>query len=178
MGHMNRHQLLEIDINSSIKWSSSELKQLKLWLNRASIVTEKLIEEGVIKGAPGPKKIHVSLLLCGDAKIKKINRNFRQKDKVTDVLSFPSADDLLKNWKKETVNGELFLGDLAICIPQAKRQAKEFNIGFWDEFVHLFFHGLLHLWGYDHERSLKDEKIMQKWEDRSMELLSSLKSKK
>lgn len=170
---MNRHQLLEIDINSTVKLSASDQRQLKNWLKRASVVTEKLINEGLIKGK-GPGKIRISLLLCGDVRIKKINREFRGKDKVTDVLSFPSADDLIKNWTQETFDGELFLGDLAICMPQAKRQAKEFNIGFWDEFIHLFFHGLLHLWGYDHERSSRDEKIMQKWEDRSIELLSNL----
>jgi len=173
MGHMNRHQLLEIDINSTVKLSTSDQRQLKNWLKRASLVTEKLITEGLIKGK-GPEKIRISLLLCGDSRIQKINREFRGKDKVTDVLSFPSADDLIKTWPLETFDGELFLGDLAICMPQAKRQAKEFKISFWDEFIHLFFHGVLHLWGYDHERSLRDEKIMQKWEDRSIELLSRL----
>ncbi len=175
MGPMNKHQLLEIDINSTVKWSPKELKIMKNWLHWGSLTLEELIKEGLIKGV-GPKKIRVSLLLCGDARIKKINHDFRAKDKVTDVLSFPSADDLRKNWKQESFAGELFLGDLAICIPQARRQAKEFKIGFWDEFIHLFFHGLLHLWGYDHERSPRDEKIMQKWEDRSMEILSNLKN--
>lgn len=174
---MNRHQLLEVDINSSVKWSPSELKQMKTWLKRASIVLEKLMEEGLVKGS-GPNKIRVSLLLCGDHRIKKINNDFRAKNKITDVLSFPSADDLFQAWQKETFAGELFLGDLAICIPQARRQAQKFNIGFWDEFVHLFFHGLLHLWGYDHERSSREEKVMQKWEDRAMEILSTLKVKK
>lgn len=173
---MNKHQLLEIDTTSTVKFTPAELKKMKIWLNWASITLEELIKEGLIKGA-GPERIRVSLLLCGDARIRQINREFREKDKVTDVLSFPSADDLYKTWKNQIFDGEVFLGDLAICIPQLKRQAKEFNIGFWDEFVHLFFHGILHLWGYDHERSLKDEKIMQKWEDRAMEHLSSLKKK-
>lgn len=174
---MNKHQLLEVDINSSVKWSAAELKQMKIWLQRASTVSQILMDEGLVKDG-GPPKIRVSLLLCGDARIKKLNFDYRAKDKITDVLSFPNADNLADNWKKETLNGELFLGDLALCIPQSKRQAREFNIGFWDEFIHLFFHGLLHLWGYDHERSARDEKIMQKWEDRSMELLSQVKSKK
>ena len=176
MGHMNKHQLLEIDTTSTVKFSTAELKKMNVWLNYASVTLEKLITEGLIKGK-GPKKIRISLLLCGDARIKQINREFRDKDKVTDVLSFPSNDDLIKTWETQSFDGELFLGDLAICIPQLKRQARQFNIGFWDEFVHLFFHGVLHLWGYDHERSAKDEVIMQKWEDRAMEHLSALKKK-
>lgn len=174
---MNKHQLLEIDITSSVKWNAAEIKKMNKWLNWASQACELLMNEGLIKGR-GPQKIRISLLLCGDARIRKINNDFRNKDKVTDVLSFPSADDLINNWKSECINSELFLGDLAICIPQARRQAQKFNIGFWDEFVHLFFHGMLHLWGYDHERSQKDEVLMQKWEDRSMEILSMLKARK
>ena len=69
----------------------------------------------------------------------------------------------------------VFLGDLAISVPTARRQAKEFNISVWDEFIHLYFHGLLHLMGYDHDISAIEEKLMQKWEDKALTLLSAKK---
>src|SRR5690606_12682401 len=126
----------------------------------ASEVLETLWDKKIIS-VKKPKVLHVSLLICGEAKIKELNREYRGKDKVTDVLSFPAHEDLRKS-RLET--DELFLGDLAICHQQTKRQAREFKIGYFDEFIHLFFHGVIHLMGYDHEISLKEEKLMEKWE--------------
>ena len=54
MGHMNKHQLLEIDTTSTVKFSTAELKKMNVWLNYASVTLEKLISEGLIKGK-GPK---------------------------------------------------------------------------------------------------------------------------
>ncbi|HXH75826.1 MAG TPA: rRNA maturation RNase YbeY [Bacteriovoracaceae bacterium] len=161
MASMKKHPFLQVEYQSTVKLSPADEQKLKLWLSHASQVAEKLASEGLT-----PKKItslKVSLLICGDTRIKVLNRDHRNKDKVTDVLSFPSNEPF--------VFGP-FLGDMAICMPQAKRQAKEFKIGIWDEFIHLFFHGLLHLIGYDHEISLAEEKKMQKWEDRALELFS------
>jgi probable rRNA maturation factor len=57
------------------------------------------------------------------------------------------------------------LGDIFICFPVAKTQAKSLNVSLENELIHLFVHGFLHLLGFDHERSSKDERIMLKWED-------------
>jgi probable rRNA maturation factor len=178
MAGMKKH-LLEVEIQSTIKFSPKESRQLDQWLDWASRVADKLISEKLIplKGAQ-LSTIRISMLICGDTRIRKLNHEFRGKDRVTDVLSFPSAEGLrkgkLKNYLEE---GELFLGDLAICAPQARRQAERFEIGFWDEFIHLFFHGFLHLLGFDHEVSDKEEREMQKWEDRALELFSLEKKK-
>lgn len=178
MAVMKKH-LLEVEIQSTIKFTPKENRQLEQWLKWASRVADKLLSEKLIplKGAK-LTTIRVSMLICGDTRIRKLNHEFRGKDKVTDVLSFPSAEGLregkLKNYLEE---GEIFLGDLAICAPQARRQAEHFEIGFMDEFIHLFFHGFLHLLGFDHEVSQKEEKLMQRWEDRAL-LLFSLEKKK
>jgi probable rRNA maturation factor len=168
---MKKHPLLLVDYHSSTKLKSQDQKTLDQYLATASKVFAELLKENVIKG-PLKKQYHLSLLICGDARIRKLNKEYRHKDKVTDVLSFPAFDELRK---KSPAGGELQLGDMAICFPQTIRQAKEFKIGTWDEFIHLFFHGLLHLMGYDHEVSLKEEKIMQKWEDRALEIFSGKK---
>jgi probable rRNA maturation factor len=72
---------------------------------------------------------------------------------------------------------ELFLGDLAICHQKVISQADEFNISYFDEFIHLLFHGVIHLVGYDHEISLKEEKIMELWEEKALSLFSKAKKK-
>lgn len=168
---MKRHQFLLVDWHSSVKLTSVQQQKLKTWLNLASIVTEQLVQKGLVLGKVN--SLSVSLLICGEKRIRQLNREHRQKDKVTDVLSFPAHEDL----RKKKAQGEIFLGDLAICFPQARRQARKFKIGEWDEFIHLFYHGLLHLAGYDHEVSAKEEKVMQDWEDLALELSSRMKKK-
>jgi len=81
----------------------------------------------------------VSVLLCGDARMRALNRKWRGKDVATDVLSFPSG----------SANG--FLGDVVIDMAYASRQAGERGHGAAREVQVLLAHGLLHLLGYDHE---------------------------
>ncbi len=84
----------------------------------------------------------VSVLLTTDRKIRRLNRQFRGKDKATDVLSFPAP----KAVARETA------GDLAISVTRALRQAREQGHPLAAEIKVLMLHGLLHLAGFDHER--------------------------
>ena len=84
----------------------------------------------------------VSVLLTTDTGIRRLNRQFRGKNKATDVLSFPAS---------EAVAGEV-AGDLAISVPTALRQAGEQGHSLATEIKVLMLHGLLHLAGFDHER--------------------------
>ena len=77
------------------------------------------------------------VLITGDAEIRRLNRQFRRKDKVTDVLSFPS------------MNGSA--GDIAISAATAARNARALGHSTGDELKVLLLHGMLHLAGYDHE---------------------------
>lgn len=169
MTFMKQHPFLNVDYQATVKFSPKELRQMEQWLHMAGDVLEFLFSKKIIPGKV--KKLQVSLLICGDARMKELNREYRSKDKVTDVLSFPAHEDL----RKATSKGELFLGDLAICNPQTKRQAKKFKIGYMDEFIHLFFHGAIHLMGYDHEISGKEEELMQKWEKIALDKFSEIK---
>jgi probable rRNA maturation factor len=83
----------------------------------------------------------VSVLLTGDAALRRLNREWRGKDKATDVLSFPSPAEL----------AEITAGDLALSLETAARQAKEHGHMLRDEVRVLLLHGLLHLSGMDHE---------------------------
>lgn len=87
----------------------------------------------------------VTVLLTSDAAIKKLNRNFRGKNKATDVLSFPA--DPIPGLKA----AEQIAGDLAISVPTARRQAAQQGHALAVEIKVLILHGLLHLAGYDHE---------------------------
>ncbi len=89
----------------------------------------------------------ISLLLTDDETIRQLNKEYRNKDKSTDVLSFPMED-------------EIMLGDIVISVDTAKRQAEEAEINLDRETAFLFIHGLLHLLGYDHETSQEDEAEM------------------
>lgn len=89
----------------------------------------------------------VSLLMTGDEDIHQLNREFRQVDKPTDVLSFPSDEPG-------------FLGDIAISVPCAVRQAEEYGHSVDREIAFLTVHAMLHLFGYDHIEP-QDEEIMR-----------------
>jgi len=87
----------------------------------------------------------VAIVFVGDAAIKKLNRQFRGKNDVTDVLSFPSKAESF-----EVENGSQ-LGEVVISAQRAATQAKKHGLSFSDEVKQLILHGLLHLRGYDHE---------------------------
>jgi probable rRNA maturation factor len=85
----------------------------------------------------------VSLLLTGNRQVRRLNREFRGKDKATDVLSFPASD-----WANRH---KPLAGDLAVSVEIAARQARGFGHPLAIELQILVLHGLLHLGGYDHE---------------------------
>lgn len=102
--------------------------------------------------------VRVSVAFVSEAEIRRLNRQYRGKDKVTDVLSF-NLDE-----------GDL-LGEILLCYPQARRQAKELRHGVREELLFLLVHGLLHLHGFDHERP-KDAARMFPLQTRILEGLS------
>jgi probable rRNA maturation factor len=90
--------------------------------------------------ALGKSDSSATIAFVSDNRIRELNRQFRDVDKATDVLSFPSGGP-----------DELELGDIAISVETAAAQAKESGLSFDDEIAQLILHGLLHLSGYDHE---------------------------
>jgi probable rRNA maturation factor len=88
-------------------------------------------------------------------KMKSLNRKFRGKDSATDVLSFPALEIFARQGH---------LGDLVICAPILEEQARRIGHSAKQELHVLLVHGLLHLLGYDHERSNRESSEMAKWE--------------
>jgi probable rRNA maturation factor len=99
----------------------------------------------------------VTMVAVGDAKMKSLNRRYRGKNKVTDILSFGNDDRFASPPLRLSAPSPL--GDIIICLPQVSRQAKKIGRAFRDEMALMVVHGILHLLGYDHE-SLADERRM------------------
>lgn len=134
-----------------------------------SLLLEQIQQlDGVLDG---PHEL--SLTLTDDATIQAINRKYRNKDTPTDVLSFPLLD-FSDNEEEEfpfPVTEVEALGDVVISLDRCRAQAQEVGHGVADEFYRLLVHGILHLYGYDHEISSKEEARMKSQED---ELLAYL----
>ena len=98
----------------------------------------------------------VSVTLCDNLYIKKLNTEYRNKKSATDVLSFPMYDFSAED--EQIPEGELIpLGDIVISLERAQKQAEELGNPFLTEIAFLTVHSMLHLLGYDHERSPEDD---------------------
>ena len=106
----------------------------------------------------------VEILLAGDATLRRLNRDFRAKDKSTDVLSFPAPSDFAGT----------HAGDLAISLQTAQRQAAEHGHTLADEVRVLLLHGLLHLSGMDHETDSGEMAARESTLRKSLKLASGL----
>ncbi len=108
--------------------------------------------------------------------IRRLNRELRQTDKITDVLSFPALDGIKgKPFKKKEhafeldEEGNLLIGSIAVCKDRAKEQAEEYGHSFERELNYLLVHGVMHCLGYDHvtdeekaEMREQEEKVLKK----------------
>lgn len=137
-------------------------------------VLAKDVAENVIEAMNYPKGLEVAIDFVSEKEIKRLNNEFREIDKVTDVLSFPSfqlsVGEVLDIENEEVLmfkqdNGFIHFGDMALCLKQTKRQAKEFGVSVESEIKKLVIHSMLHLMGYDHIEDC-DFEIMKKEEER------------
>lgn len=92
----------------------------------------------------GVTGVEVGVLVCGDHRMSALNRAYRAVDQPTDVLAFPA--------REAQPDGGTYLGDIAISLDTARRQAAERGVDEGRELATLLLHGLLHLLGHDHER--------------------------
>ena len=109
----------------------------------------------------------LSLLLTDNEGIRALNRRYLDRDRPTDVLSFPMWDF---NSELRTPNSELILGDVVISIEKARKQAEELGVTMDEELSRLLVHGILHLFGFEHEKSSKEAQRMKKEEERLLKI--------
>ncbi|MFL6203470.1 MAG: rRNA maturation RNase YbeY [Thermoanaerobaculia bacterium] len=122
---------LEIVLQNPNRYPEAAARRLRPWLER---LTAALVE--------GPASLGVRF--ASDRELHRMNRDYRGKDRPTDVLSFPGSSG-------ETPDGGRHLGDVLISVPTARRQAEDRGHPAERELKVLLLHGLLHCLGYDHE---------------------------
>ena len=109
----------------------------------------------------GEPSADMTLSLVGDRRMRRLNRRFRHKDRSTDVLAFAFREGRAPHGFSQAA---AHLGDVVVALPTAHRQATAAGHPLEEEFVTLLIHGVLHLCGYDHERSPSEALRMQKKE--------------
>ncbi|UUX98176.1 rRNA maturation RNase YbeY [Sphingomonas sp. J315] len=96
--------------------------------------------------------IEIAVRLTDDAEVHQLNAQYRQKDKPTNVLSFPMIEpDLIESLTQNSDDGEVILGDIILAHGVCAREAAEKGISAEQHATHLIVHGVLHLLGYDHQ---------------------------
>ena len=115
------------------------------------------------------KSAEVSVSFVDNNEIRRLNRLYRDKDKPTDVLSFPLGENGVYDVNNET--GAVLLGDVVISIETAIKQAKMYNHPLEREVGFLTVHSMLHLLGYDHETSPLEAERMHEKEEMALERL-------
>ena len=154
----------------------------------------KKIAEGTLrfmaaeKNSPGllEGKVEISLAFVGEGRMRKLNKIYRGKNKVTDVLSFDNKSVLpylAKAFPRLKKGEDMFfanppdgvkrLGEIIICYPYAKKQARRANQSLKKELTMLWILGILHLRGYDHEKDEQRAKEMRKMEEKILKLMNS-----
>ena len=152
---------LELDLEIEQPWPSGEWEALA---ERAS--------EAAAQVAPelGNPRLSASLLFTSDDEIHTLNREWRQRDKPTNVLSFP----MLERGELLALAGDgppVLLGDIALAHETCAREAAEKGVPLADHAAHLIIHGLLHLAGHDHETSAEDAEAMEALEVKALAIL-------
>ena len=132
-------------------------------LEGAEDLAQRAAEAAVIVAEETEEDFEVSVMLTDDAHIRELNRTWRQKDKPTNVLSFPAPD-------QPGAEGPRHLGDIALAYETLVRESEEESKALADHFAHLIVHGILHLLGYDHE----DEEEAEDMEALEVKALATL----
>lgn len=109
---------------------------------------------GKVLNGERKKLLNLSIVFVGEKRIKELNKRYRKKNRLTDVLSFNLAS------KNSQVSGEVI-----ICPRVVTRNAKKYGSSFRDELVLVLIHGVLHILGYDHEKGKKGARGMEKKQD-------------
>ncbi len=139
---------------------TNEQKEVKITFKIRRLITKAIMEALTEEKFEYPAEISVSFV--DNKKIHELNREYREKDRPTDVLSFPM-------WEKEELHDgtaldghAVTLGDIIISAEKARAQAEEYGHSIQREIAFLSVHSTLHLLGYDHEVSEDDERYMNK----------------
>ena len=134
----------------------------------------KIVELALDKNNISNQNISVSIQSASKEEIRKLNFEYRDTDRATDVLSFPIFEKeeiyKLRNVDESKRFGEIELGDIILCLDVIKEQSIEYGTGLLREILYMITHGICHLLGYDHIEQ-EDKKEMRTLEEEILESL-------
>ncbi len=141
--------------------------------NQYEQIIKKVIEECFKEENLLNSKLYISITLTDSKNIQKINKEYRNIDKETDVLSFPmfEKNELDEKIINENFSHEDVLGDIIISIKKVQEQAIEYGHSFERELSYMLVHGFYHLMGYDHIQE-EDKKKMRPKEEKILKVLN------
>ena len=151
--------MIKVNVISEEKLWSKKIKKKEILFNK---ICKKFPNKLKFSG----KKVYLTLLLSNNKKIKILNKKFRNKNKHTDVLSFPFG-------KQNKIIQDIYLGDIIISFDYMNKPKNITNKEFKKKTIRIFIHGYLHLLGYDHIKD-KDFKKMFLKEERVFKLVNKL----
>jgi probable rRNA maturation factor len=152
---------LELDIEIEDSWSAGD------WSALASQAAAALARAAPELANP---RLSASLLFTSDEEVHALNREWRQRDKPTNVLSFPMLEaGALPGLAAD--GPPVLLGDIALAYETCAREAAEKGIATEDHAAHLIIHGLLHLAGHDHELGNEEAEAMEALEAKALALI-------
>ncbi len=147
-------------MNLNLVWEDCQNK-IKVTDNEIKIITQAI--EATLSYEEFEYDAEINLMFTDNSGIREINREQRQIDRATDVLSFPmleQEDDGIVIYDEDFIDGRVLLGDIVISLERAGEQAQEYGHSFSREIGFLAVHSVLHLLGYDHELGEEQEKEM------------------
>ena len=149
-----------------------EIEEDKTWEDIVKKVFEQCFKEEGLQDS----KLYITVTFTNPENIQNINKEYRNIDKPTDVLSFPmfEKEELNQKIQKKDFSYQDILGDIIISISKVEEQAKEYGHSFERELSYMLVHGFYHLMGYDHIEE-KDKKEMRKKEENILKTLDILR---
>ncbi len=128
----------DIGLQNPCRYPEAEARRWRPWL-------------GAVVGELAPRAESLAVRFVSDREMRRLNATYRHRDAPTDVLSFPGDPGVLDADRGSPAGEPPHLGDIAVSVPAARRQARELGHGTERELRILLLHGLLHCLGYDHE---------------------------
>ena len=152
--------MININVFSNEKAWSRRLKNKELFFKKICSVFPK-------KYKFSNKRISLTLMLSNNIKIKKLNRYFRNKNKPTDILSFPLSE-------KSKISKKTYIGDIIISYNYLDKPRSQSSKLFKKKLIKIFIHGFLHLLGFDHIKNKDYKKMLQEEEKIYQSVISKL----
>ena len=139
--------MISVDVFSDERGWSSKLKRKQIFFNEVCKAFPKRYKFS-------KKKVSLSILLSNNKKIKKLNKNFRNKNKPTDILSFPFS-------KKNRIKKKTYIGDIIISYDYLNKPKLQKIKIFREKLIRIFIHGFLHLLNFDHNKDTDYKKMLK-----------------